>query len=211
MKHCSRPLFKEWGLSIPELLIACGLFAMVTTAIATVMREGIRFFNTHSTALEVQQQCLQAMDRVSLELSEASVSSYKSYRTASQSGLVWGSLKNGEGETTVDPNTGEPQWHKYIGYYTDKSGDIPLLIRKEVPLMRQESPLDEPVPAPVTTPPPPLTVPELESADGNRAVVARYIVELYSSNSNPTKLTLKADYMSGRFTMKLHTFILLRN
>lgn len=200
MRHCSRPLFKAWGLSIPELLIACGLFAMVTTAIATVLREGTRFFNTHSTALEVQQQCLQAMDRVSLELSEASTSSYRSYRTASQSGLVWGSLKNGEGNTTVDPVTGEPQWHKHIGYYTDKSGDIPLLIRKEALL-------DEPV----TTPPPPLTVPELENAAGKKAVVARHIVELYSSNTNPAKLTLKADYMSSRFTMKLHTFILLRN
>ena len=204
MKPCCHPrTSRSPGLSVPEVLIACALFSMVLASLAYIMREGIRFFNNHNTALEVQQQCLQAMDRLGSELGEASLSCFEGTRISSppESGLIWGSFKDENSVTKTDLLTGEPMWQKHIGYYTARSDGKPILLRKEIKLT-----------SPTTDIPPVYPFLDFKSDTGTAtAVVARHIVELTSTSSNPTKIEMKADYQNGRFTLKLQTYILLQN
>ena len=186
-------------------MIACALFAFVTTGIATVMREGIRFFNVNTAALEIQQQSIRAMDRLGLELNGASIGSFKSIRTSSQSGLIFGSNRNEDDELTQDPVTGDVEWHKRVCYYTGTAQNNPVLFRKEIMLG-----------APELAPPPipdgmDLNTFSNDTGTGRKSVVARHVVALYASATNPAKLTLKTNYLNGQFTMTLNTFILLRN
>ncbi len=200
MRHCCRHHCR--ALSIPDILIGMLLFGLVTTATAFIMREGIRFYNTNTAALEVQQQTVRAMDQLGTELAEASISSFNVYRNPD--GIIFSSTRNEDGETTQDPDTGEMQWHKYVCYYVEDAGSNLVLVRKEK--MWDEPALDPP-PIPAD-----MKIQDFQTmSGGSPRIVARHIKSLVASASNPTLLTVKADYLDGRFTLKLQTSILMLN
>lgn len=205
MKHTSQKTYRRafasaQGLTLAEVLIASALFGLILGIMAQVMRDGIKFFIAHNAAIEVQQQCLTALDRMGAELGTASAESFQYFKKdkTPDSAISWASK-------TASPEEGKiaipsEDWKRQIGFYTIEKDGNNLLLRKEALLNppRQKVPkLDSQA--------------ELRSLSGDPRLIARNIIEIKATKTNPTALTVAAQSKDKRYTIELRSFILMKN
>lgn len=196
MRRCCQSSFKR-GLSLPEVLVSMCLVAFVLGGMAKIIREGVRFHNTHSAALEVQQNCLLAMRWLNDDLGEGSLSSL----LILGNGFVFGSPRDLDHQLSLDGDL--IQWQKFLCYYTEQNNGIYRLVREQLAF---ERPSNAPPPIPAS-----LNVGVFKTEAPPGRVLARHVESLTCTLENPSKVTLKANYRDGAFTLKVETFITLTN
>lgn len=164
-----------------------------------VVQEGLRYFTVQSISLDIQQQSLLAMKRVTEELADGSFQSLKTY--PSPRGLIFGNPRGSDGQLQV--MNGTVLWKRFICYYVDEVAGDPVLIRKERALT---IPAMAPPPVPAV-----LNTAAFRDDPSQPRVVARYVSSLTADiTSNPVRLVLDTDYGEGSFTLKVQTEVRLR-
>lgn len=191
-----RDIEKKRGLSIAELLVSMALFGLVMSGVAYLIRETIRYYNVNLVGIEIQQQALMAMNAVRNDFVEASASSFRT----EVSGFVFGLPRDQENKLIYKEDTGDLLWHQLVCYYTIKRNGVWTLERSKLYL---GSPSEGP---------PELTFEDsIASFQINEAasprVIARHVEALTCTLTNPTRVSLKANYGQGAFVLKLQTEI----
>ena len=175
--------------------MAISLFSFLLAALAKILIEGLTFFTVQSISLETQQQAMVAMRWLETDLQGASRQSFRS----TAEGLVFGSRQSEEGKIHID--SGFLAWQKFICYYVAPQNHDQVLFRKQRSL---NPPAFAPPPRPAS-----LTPQSFKDDDTAPRVLARHIEHLTASDSNPSKIELKANYGHGSFVMTIHTEVAL--
>ncbi len=178
-------------------MVSMCLVAFVLGGMAKIIREGVRFHNTHSAALEVQQNCLLAMRWLSDDLGEGSLDSLK----VTGDGFIFGSPRDADQQLSLDGDL--LQWQKFLCYYTEQKNGIYQLVRKQMVFDR---PSNSPPPVPAS-----LNVASFKADADPGRILARHVESLTCTLDQPSKVTLQANYRDGAFTLKVESLITLSN
>ncbi len=117
---------KRHGLTLPELLTACGLASLVLTGLTVLFVQAVRYHRSLETSLDLQENNLSAMAILSRDLSESSSASLR----AEVGGVVMGSPRGMDGSLQADTQ-GRLLWRKWVCYYVFMVDGVNCLVRKE--------------------------------------------------------------------------------
>lgn len=193
MKRSSLITYKRAGFSLPEILVSLFLLSFVIAALGGLMREAVRFYTDQSVTLEVQKNCVLALQKLRLELREASI---KSFDTSTPNQVTLGSPRSLEG--SVIYGDGRLMWHKFVRFSVQEVNGSSVLVR-------EDDLLDRP-----TTMPPPAEFADFSEPDA-QSVQARNINALkVTLNETNAEVEIKARY-GDIFEMTLETEVKLQN
>lgn len=129
------------GTTLLELLIVMGLFGVLLYSVYLFIDRGVTMYRESSDALEVRQQALVGMAKLSDDVRDTAIPSVHCESTtvaptSDIDGIVFVSLKDDNEETHLDPDTERLNWQKTICYYLAPQADgNGLLMRKEQMLL----------------------------------------------------------------------------
>lgn len=114
------------GLTLPELLVACGLASLVLAGLTVLFVQAIRYHRSLQTSLELQENNLSAIAILSRDISETSLASVG----AEPTGVVLASPRGLDDLLQVDAQ-GRLLWRKWVCFYVEDVNGVPCLVRKE--------------------------------------------------------------------------------
>jgi len=115
------------GATLIELSIVAGLLGLLMTMVYAVLVKGMDFYRDSNDALEIRQEALLGITRLTKELRETS--SGVTRITAAQ-GLVFPSPREASG-SSQPTSDGKLTWLRWIAYYLGPQGTGQALFRKE--------------------------------------------------------------------------------
>ncbi|MBI3927403.1 MAG: hypothetical protein HY319_17830 [Armatimonadetes bacterium] len=178
--------------------------SIVMIAVYAFFINGIRYYRTSNTNLELQRACLSALTQISNEIAEGSKLSFVTFREgeADVPGIIFGSPRNAAGN--VEFSGQNIMWMKFVCYYRGEVNGVSTLMRKELPLIppRDDAPV---VPAGLT--------PESFSTDATlpARVVSRQVVYFDVNDSHPFVVKLAAEDQQAQFRVEVSTSLNLQN
>lgn len=117
--------WKRWscsrGVSLVELLICCGLLAIVMLGVYVLFVQGLRHYEVTTALLDTQVGGLVSLSRLSEELSEANSATVRT----EPEGVVFASPRDAAGSYRYQGTS--ILWQRYICYYLEAG----RLLRKE--------------------------------------------------------------------------------
>lgn len=188
------------GTTLVEVSIASGLLGLVVLCMYWVMAEGSRYVRVTNATIEIQEQALASLARLTDELAETNVNCLK---VQDDVGILFGSPRDADGRLQFDA-AGRPLWMKLIAYYRDQIDGVDVFVRKEKMLV-------------TATPDPPDFVDTVPSVATDRSlparVIARHTRQFTATLSNPVDITLEARLVDGEriYQINLATRSVLRN
>lgn len=171
-----------------------GVFAIVMTSLASLIRHTVRFYNTQVMANEVQQQAILATRWLSQELDEGSITSIKSLATPTQA-VIFGSPRDKANQLRFDGET--KLWQKFVCYYIHSLDGKSVLLRG---VLEFDSPAHAPPPVPST-----ITVTSFVGTDVSERIMARHINSIQATIDESVELSITASLDDGAYTLKLTT------
>lgn len=189
------------GQSLVELLIVVALFSAVLYCAFLLIDRGVTGYRESVDALEIRQQALLGMARLSKELRDTAISSLK----VQQDGVVFASTRTADNLLEFDTVTGKTKWQKFVSYHTDAGTDTVSEERKPGALMRKEEffpPVHEFVPDPYSsTVSGPVRTPDYFR--GNPALPTRVVARNIASfivDKSPELIDIRMTFaVSGRY------------
>lgn len=118
------------GLTLVELAIASFLFLLVLGLTSAALSSGVKSYLSVRSEVELQQDALAILSRITREVGEADPGTTWPPPTADTTlippgpdpvGIVFSSPRDGSGRLSLDPATKKPRWHKRICYLFDPS------------------------------------------------------------------------------------------
>lgn len=119
--------------TLVELLVVMGLLGIVVTMVYFVVHAGLKFYLDSTAALEIRQEALVGLNRMSLEMRESSLASVAIDMTSPTKGIVFASIRNAAGLTSPTSD-GKLTWQRLSCYYVVPYQDSQAIFRKEEPL-----------------------------------------------------------------------------
>ena len=117
------------GMTLPEILIVCGLLGLMTTCLYSILIPGLRAWKRSDIKSDLQRNGLIAMKRISLELRSSDIESVKIFhnsyvdsvtkKTFTSDAISFISPVGRGDEIEYDPETGSILWQKYGIFYLD--------------------------------------------------------------------------------------------
>lgn len=185
------------GTTLVELLVVLALFSIVLYCSFLLLDRGITMYRESADALEVRQQGLIGMSRLSAELRDTVNSSIH----VDDAGLVFTSAKNSENIREFNTVSGNPKWQKFVCYFLGPvEEDGRKLLRAEEYFPSVDSFAPDPtggVPGGTDTP----RTPEFYAADTTyqRRIIARRVEKLeLEKTPELVKISLTLT-LSGRY------------
>lgn len=196
----ARPLRRpDQGQSFAELLIVLGLFSAVLYSAFLLIERGVTGYRESVDALEVRQQALLGMARLSKELRDTAISSLK----VQEDGIVFASTKTADNLLEYDSVTRKTKWQKFVSYHTHRTENSPPnLVRKEefFPPVHEfvPDPYSNTISGPVRTP---------SYFRGNASLPSRIVarhIEAIDVDTSPELIDIRMVFaVSGRYDHKM--------
>lgn len=136
---------KKIGTTLVEMLVYSALFGMVFTGIYMVFNAAVKYYYITQSSVWVQQNSLTAINQLSREMLESSLSSVILY-SSDPKGIVFMSPRTSSGTISYNTNSGyegRVYWQKYIAYYlyTDPNdASKKAIFRKEKTVTQTDTP-----------------------------------------------------------------------
>lgn len=111
-----------------EVMVSLGLTSLLLVSLAQLLNSCWKYLNQTTTTTELQQSCVIATSRLVTELLESNGIAIRG-DTDNHRFVTFASARNQAGQVTF-AETGDLEWHAYIGYYVDGDGEEPVLYRK---------------------------------------------------------------------------------
>lgn len=163
------------GTTLPELMVACALAALVLTGLSVVLVQGAAWQRSLVTGTELQESNLVALAVLSQAIGEGNAASLR----AEPEGLLLGSPRTAGGQLVTD-SEGRLLWHRWVIFYVKLADDgVPVLCREA----EDFPPLDSPPVLAVDR-----TVASMRTVERPVTVVARYVSELEVSGTSPVRV-----------------------
>ncbi len=137
------------GATLLELMIVMGLFGVLLYSVYLFIDRGITMYRESTDALEIRQQALLGMTRLSDEIRDTAMPSIHCWSTAPDvgdtvDGVVFASNKNADGDMEPDEDSGRIFWQKFVCYYLDPQADGSKVIHRREELFQQNTEPDRP-------------------------------------------------------------------
>lgn len=140
---------KQSGTSLIELAVVTFLFLIVLGLTSNALSSGVRNFLSVRSEIELQQDAIVILSKLSREVGEASGDSTWPVPAPNTPlvgsvgepvGIVFDSPRDNAGHMVLDPSTSTPLWQRRVCYFYDQTQNS--VVR-----------CDQPLPAPSTSPP----------------------------------------------------------
>ena len=121
------------GVSLIELAVVSGLLIIIVSMVYQVVQAGVGFYLDSSSAMEIRQDALVGLNRLSVELRQSSIASVRAYMSppaGDPKGLVFASPRdeNGVMSSTQD---GKVTWRRFVCYYVGDYQNYQALLRRD--------------------------------------------------------------------------------
>ena len=188
------------GMSVPEIMVAMAIFAIVLSSVAQMIRHTVRYYNTHVQATEIQQQAIQAAQWISQEMQEGSYRSVISAPAPSPH-IIFGSPRDVDGKLSFEDEV--MLWQKFVCYYVTSMKGESLLARGELAF---EKPAKAAPPVPSA-----ITMDSFLDPSARQRVMARHIESIGVEVLDSAEIEIKANLNDGAFTLTLKTSVEMGN
>ena len=121
---------KVWGTTLVELAVASFLLSILLTLSYQAMHAGVTQYQNLRSEVDMQQDALALLARLSREVAEGHAPSAWPERTVNSSllpptgepvGLVFLSPRDENGRIVLDSSSGQPLWQKRVCYFFEPS------------------------------------------------------------------------------------------
>ncbi|MEW6284122.1 MAG: hypothetical protein AB1758_36245 [Candidatus Eremiobacterota bacterium] len=201
MRRCSR-VARLAGASLIELVVASALVSLILLCTQQLIAGAVRYYRISTDTMEVQQNVLVSVTKLTTELGESSLMSVR-VDLNPPGGVIFATPRDEEGNIKYDPASGKAIWKRLLCYYVEDVGGIPCLVRKE----KQLTPTDYPpiIAATETT--------AAFQADPSlpRRIVARRVTVLEVVDSSPMAVNITAEDERAEFLIKVEAYVQPRN
>lgn len=99
----------------------------------------VRYYRTSQDTIELQQNVLVSVTKLTTELGESSLQSVL-VDPSPPGGVIFATPRNASGDIRYDPTSGKAIWERMLCYYVEVVGGVPCLVRKEKPLPATDAP-----------------------------------------------------------------------
>lgn len=123
---------KARGATLIELAIVSTLLIIITGMVYQVVQAGVAFYLDSNSAMEIRQDALVGLNRLSVELRQSSMASVHAYMTPAPGdppGIVFASPRDENGAMTATSD-GKITWRRFVCCYLGDYQDYKALLRK---------------------------------------------------------------------------------
>lgn len=113
-----------------ELIIVCALMSIVVGVVYSIVQAGLAFYMDANSAMEIRQDAMVGINRLSVELRQSSMASVQVDSVSAVKGIVFASPRDATG-AMAPTSDGKMTWQRYVCYYVGPYQGAQALIRKE--------------------------------------------------------------------------------